>query len=144
MTKSRRAATSARTPASARSCREATRQPVLDVRSASGPHPAGKPAAAAPVHSTRLSAGGAFALNTCFVASLLVLSQLSLLEQRPTVRAAIVGAALFLLAWSGLLFGVLRRGQKVAFEIVARRQHYRRWAGVIWRTSACGRLRSAP
>ena len=79
---------------------------------------------AQPAAATRLSAGGAFALNTCFVAALLVLSQLSLLEQRPTVRAAIVGAALFLLAWSGLLFGVLRRGQKVGLEIVARRQHY--------------------
>jgi hypothetical protein len=33
-------------------------------------------------------------------------------------------AALFLLAWSGLLLGVLRRGQKVALEIVLRRQHY--------------------
>jgi hypothetical protein len=55
---------------------------------------------------------------------LLVLSQLSLLQQRPTVRASIVAAALFLLAWSGLLFGVLRRGQKVALEIVLRRQHY--------------------
>jgi len=53
-----------------------------------------------------------------------VLSQLSLLQQRPTVRASIVTAALLLLAWSGLLFGVLRRGQKVALEIVLRRQHY--------------------
>ena len=53
-----------------------------------------------------------------------MLSQLSLLQQRPTVRASIVAAALFLLAWSGLLFGVLRRGQKVALEIVLRRQHY--------------------
>ena len=80
--------------------------------------------AAAPAAGTRLSAGGAFALNACFVAGLLVLSQLSLLQQRPTVRASIVAAALFLLAWSGLLFGVLRRGQKVALEIVLRRQHY--------------------
>jgi hypothetical protein len=40
------------------------------------------------------------------VAALLVLSQLSLLEQRHTVRASIVGAALFLLASSVLLFGV--------------------------------------
>ena len=71
-----------------------------------------------------LSAGGAFVLNACFVAGLLVLSQLSLLEQRPTVRASFVFAALFLLAWSGLLFGVLRRGQKVTLEIVPRRQHY--------------------
>jgi hypothetical protein len=55
---------------------------------------------------------------------LLVLSQLSVLQQRPTVRASIVAAALFLLAWSGLLFGVLRRGQKVALDIVPRRQHY--------------------
>jgi hypothetical protein len=38
-----------------------------------------------------------------------------------TVRASVVAAALFLLAWSGLLFGVLRRGQKVALEIVPRR-----------------------
>jgi len=104
MTKSRRAATSARTPASA----EATARKL----------------AAAPAAGTRLSAGGAFALNTCFVTGLLVLSQLSLLQQRPTVRASIVAAALFLLAWSGLLFGVLRRGQKVALEIVLRRQHY--------------------
>jgi hypothetical protein len=77
-----------------------------------------------PAAGTRLSAGGAFALNACFVAGLLVLSQLSLLQQRPTVRASIVGAALFLLAWSGLLFGVLRGGQKVALEFVPRRQHY--------------------
>ena len=40
------------------------------------------------------------------------------------MRASIVGAALVLLAWSVLLFGVLRRGQKVALEIVLRRQHY--------------------
>ena len=91
---SRRAATSARTPA------------------------------AAPAGGTRLSAGGAFALNACFAAGLLVLSQLSVLQQRPTVQASVVGAALFLLAWSGLLFGVLRRGQKVVLEIVPRRQHY--------------------
>ncbi|HZM96792.1 MAG TPA: hypothetical protein VFB92_25400 [Vicinamibacterales bacterium] len=77
-----------------------------------------------PAAGTRLSAGGAFVLNGCFVAGLLVLSQLSLLQQRPTVRASIVAAALFLLAWSGLLFGVLRRGQKVALEIMLRRQHY--------------------
>jgi len=82
----------------------------------------GKPAS--PPAGTRLSAGGAFVLNACFVAGLLVLSQLSLLQQRPTVRASVVAAALFLLAWSGLLFGVLRRGQRVALEIVLRRQHY--------------------
>src|SRR6187402_2482074 len=80
--------------------------------------------ATTPVAGTRLSAGRAFALNACFVAGLLVLSQLSLLQQRPTVRASIVAAALFLLAWSALLFGVLRRGQKVALEIGLRRQHY--------------------
>jgi len=80
--------------------------------------------AAAPSAGTRLSAGRAFALNACFVAGLLVLSQLPLLQQRSTVRASIVVAALFLLAWSVLLFGVLRRGQKVALEIVLRRQHW--------------------
>ena len=105
MTKSRRAATSARTPAFARAT-------------------AGKPAADAPAAGIRLSAGGAFVLNACFVAGLLVLSQLSLLQQRLTVRASIVAAALFLLGWSVLLFGVLRRRQKVALEIVLRRQHY--------------------
>ena len=46
----------------------------------------------------------------------LVLSQLSLLQQRPAVRASVVAAALFLLAWSALLFGVVRRGQKVSLE----------------------------
>ncbi len=80
--------------------------------------------AAAPTAGTRLSAGGAFALNACFATVLLLLSQLALLQPRPTVRASFVGAALFLLAWSGLLFGVLRRGQKVTLEIVLRRQHY--------------------
>src|SRR3954469_24794752 len=83
-----------------------------------------KPASAKAVAGTRLSAGGAFLLNACFVAGLLVLSQLPVLEQRPTVRASLVFAALVLLAWSGVLFGVLRRGQKVALEIVPRRQHY--------------------
>jgi hypothetical protein len=80
--------------------------------------------AAAPAAGTRLSAGAAFGLNACFVVGLLVLSQLSLLQQRPTVRTSIVAAALFLLAWSALLFGVVRRGQKVGLEIVPRRQHY--------------------
>ena len=73
---------------------------------------------------TRLSAGSAFLLNACFVAGLLVLSQLPVLQPRATVRASLVFAALFLLAWSGVLFGLLRRGQKVALEIVPRRQHY--------------------
>jgi len=70
--------------------------------------------AAAPAAGTWLSGRTGFVLTGCFVAGLLVLSQLSLLQQRPTVRASIVTAALLLLAWSGLLFGVLRRGQKVA------------------------------
>jgi hypothetical protein len=52
---------------------------------------------------------------------LLLPSQLSLLQQRPTMRASIVAAALFLLALSGLLFVVLRRGQKVALEILPSR-----------------------
>jgi hypothetical protein len=72
----------------------------------------------------KLSAGSAFALNGCFVAGLLVLSQFSVLEARPMVRTSIVAAALVLLAWSVLLFGVLRRRQRVAVEIVMRRQHY--------------------
>ena len=85
---------------------------------------AGKPVAAVPASVTSLSAGGAFVLNACFVAGLLVLGQLSVLQQRPVVRASIFGAALFLLAWSVLLFGVLRRRQKVTLEIALRRQHY--------------------
>ena len=105
MKRARGAATSARTPASAKAA-------------------ADKPVAAPPAARIRLSAGGAFALNACFVAGLLVLSQLSVLQQRPTVRTSIIAAALFLLAWSGLLFGVLRRRQKVALEFVLRRQHY--------------------
>ena len=40
------------------------------------------------------------------------------------MRTSIVAVALVLLAWSVLLFGVLRRRQKVALEIVMRRQHY--------------------
>ncbi len=80
--------------------------------------------AAAPAAGTSLSAGGAFVINACFVAGLLVLSQLPLLQQRPAVRASIAAAALCLLAWSTLLFGVLRRGHKVALNIVLLRQHY--------------------
>src|SRR6476659_5136411 len=72
----------------------------------------------------KLSAGSAFALNGCFVAGLLILSQLSILSARPMARASIAAAAFVLLAWSVLLFGVLRRGQKVALEVVLRRQHY--------------------
>jgi hypothetical protein len=82
------------------------------------------PAAAAPTFSTRLSARNAFFLNAAFVGGLLVLSQLSVLDARPVVRASIVGAALVLLAWSALLFGVLRRGQQVTFEVALRPQHY--------------------
>jgi hypothetical protein len=91
---------------------------------ASAKAPAGKPVDAAPAAGTRISAARAFLLNACFVAGLLALSQLSLLQERPVVRASVVAVALMLLAWSGLLFGVLRRGQKVSLEIVLRRQHY--------------------
>jgi hypothetical protein len=80
--------------------------------------------APAPTFNTRLSARGAFLLNAAFVGGLLVLSQLPLLDQRPVVRASIVGAAVILLAWSALLFGVLRRGQTVTFEVALRPQHY--------------------
>jgi hypothetical protein len=72
----------------------------------------------------KLSAGGAFALNSCFVAALFVLSQLPVLDARPVVRTSIAGAALFLFAWSVLLFGVLRRGRKVTLDVVLRKQHY--------------------
>ena len=82
------------------------------------------PAPAAPTFSTRLSARGAFSVNAAFVVGLLVLSQLPLLDARPVVRASIVGAALVLLAWSALLFGVLRRGQTMTFEVALRPQHY--------------------
>jgi hypothetical protein len=80
---------------------------------------AGLAAAAPPTFTfrTRLSARDAFFVNGAFVVALLVLSQLPLLDARPVVRASIVGAALVLLAWSALLFGILRRGQTVAFEV---------------------------
>ena len=83
-----------------------------------------RPATAAPIFSTRLSARGAFLVNAAFVVALLVLSQLPLLDQRPVVRASIVGAAVVLIAWSAFLFGVLRRGQTVTFEVALRPQHY--------------------
>ena len=104
MTKSRGAATSARTPASAKAT-------------------ARKPAAA-PAAGTRLSAGGAFSSTPASSPACSCSASSPLLQQRPVVRASIVAAALFLLAWSALLFGVLRRGQKVTLEIVLRRQHY--------------------
>src|SRR6185436_10610384 len=74
--------------------------------------------------STRLTARDAFLVNAAFVVALLALSQLPLLDARPVVRASIVGAAAVLLGWSALLFGVLRRGQTVAFEVALRPQHY--------------------
>jgi hypothetical protein len=82
------------------------------------------PAPAAPLSTTKLSARSAFLLNAAFVVGLLVLSQLPLLDDRPVVRTSIVGAAGFLLTWSALLFGVLRRGQHVMLEIALRPQHY--------------------
>jgi len=77
-----------------------------------------------PTFSAKLTARDAFLLNATFVAGMLVLSQLPLLDQRPIVRASMVGAAVVLLAWSALLFGVLRRGQTVMFEVALRPQHY--------------------
>src|SRR6185503_5507937 len=82
------------------------------------------PAPAAATFSRERSARGAFSLNAAFVVGLLVLSQLPLLDARPVVRTSIVGVAVLLLAWSTLLFGVLRRGQRVTLEVVLRRQHY--------------------
>jgi hypothetical protein len=55
---------------------------------------------------------------------LLIFGQLSLLDQRPTVRVSIASAALFLLAWSVLLFGVLRRDRRCRSSFVPRCQHY--------------------
>src|SRR3954471_15792373 len=81
-------------------------------------------AASPPTLSTRLSARGAFLLNAAFVFGLVVLSQLPLLDDRAAVRSSILGVAIVLLAWSVLLFGVLRRGETVKLEIVLRRQHY--------------------
>jgi hypothetical protein len=72
----------------------------------------------------KVSAGRAFSLNAGFVVGLLVLSRLPVLDPRPVVRASIVWAAMVLLAWSALLFGVLRRGQDVTLEVAPRRQHY--------------------
>src|SRR5690606_2466419 len=86
--------------------------------------PAPGVAPTAPTVSKQLSARGAFLLNAAFVAGMLVLSQLPWLDQRPVVRTSIIWAALLLLAWSAVLFGVLRRGQTVALEITLRRQHY--------------------
>src|SRR4051794_13841939 len=105
MARSRRAATDTRTPASARA---APPQPPDSARSA----------------GIELTAGRAFLLNACFAAGLLILSRLALLQERRVASASVAGAALLLLAWSGLLFGVLRRGQKVTLEIALRRQHY--------------------
>jgi hypothetical protein len=105
MARSRRAATYARTPASAKA-------------------PAGRSSDSARAPAIELPASRAFLLNGCFAAALLILSQLSLLRERPVASASVAGAALVLLAWSGLLFGVLRRGQTVSLEIAPRRQHY--------------------
>jgi hypothetical protein len=82
------------------------------------------PASGAPTFSARLSARDAFLVNAVFVVGLLLLSQLPLLDARPVVRASTVGAALVLLAWSALLFGVLRRGETVVLEVALRPQHY--------------------
>ena len=86
-------------------------------------------AAAAPLavprtQSVRLSGGRAFLLSASFSAALLLLSQLPTLDARPDVRESIVSAALVLLAWSALLFGVFRRGRPVTLEIALRPQHY--------------------
>lgn len=82
------------------------------------------PASEAPAFSRQLSARGAFFLNAAFVVGLLGLSRLPLLDERPVVRISIVGAALVLLAWSALLFGVLRRDQNVTLEVALRAPHY--------------------
>jgi hypothetical protein len=74
--------------------------------------------------TSRLSAGRAFSLNAVFVVGMLVLSQLPMLDARPVVRSSIVWVAVLLLAWSALLFGVVRRGQSVTLEVLPRKQHY--------------------
>ena len=82
------------------------------------PRAANAPAIPAPSFAFRtlLSARSAFLLNSAFVFGLVLLSQLPLLDDRPLVRASMLGAAGVLLAWSVLLFGVLRRGEKVKLE----------------------------
>jgi len=82
------------------------------------------PGVGLPASRLQLSARSAFLVNLAFVAGLLVLSQLYVFDARPHVRASIVGAALVLLAASGVLFGLLRRGQTVTLEVALRPQHY--------------------
>ena len=78
MARSRRAATSARTPASA----EAT---------------AGKPAGAAPVAGTTISAARAFLLNACFIAGLLEHAReiIAVTNQKGGVGKTTIAAAVF-------------------------------------------------
>ena len=90
-------------------------------RAPKGPAP---PATGTSTFSTQLSARRAVFLNAGFVVGLLGLSQLPVLDSRPVVRISIVWAAVVLLAWSALLFGVWRRGQTVTLEVAPRRQHY--------------------
>jgi hypothetical protein len=82
------------------------------------------PIAVTTARTTRLSAAGALRLSAAFVAAMFVLSQLPMLDGRPVVRMSIVGAAFVLLAWSILLFGVLRRREEVTLELAFRPQHY--------------------
>ena len=84
---------------------------------------------------TKLSAGGAFALNACFVAGLLVLSQLSSLQQRATVRTSIIVAALLLLAWAD--YELLLRGSKGPFADRQPAKLYARACDQGW-PDACG------
>jgi hypothetical protein len=93
-------------------------------RSPARAQPLKPPVAPPPTFRTTLSAGSAFLLNSVFVAALGVVSQLSVLQPRPVVRTSILGAALVLLAWSVLLFGVVHRRRKVTLDIILRRQHY--------------------
>ena len=82
------------------------------------------PGPSTPTFTTSLTAGRAFLLNGGFLVGLVVLSQLPALDGRPGVRFSIAFFALALLAWSALLFGVLRRRQKVTLNVTLLRQHY--------------------
>jgi hypothetical protein len=79
---------------------------------------------ARPNFRAELTARNAFLVSAAFVAALVALSQLPVLDARPTVRSAILGAALALLVSNALVFGWLRRGQTVTLEVALRPQHY--------------------
>src|SRR5215831_20170547 len=66
----------------------------------------------------------ALVLPLMFALALASLSLIPSIHEKPNELRSVLGAALCLIGWNGLLAAAMRQGRKLKLEVVLRKQHY--------------------